>query len=210
MWGKGEAVAGRRIAAMLVGAACLVLWLSSTANAGAPAPVHLTGGDSSGRHVFVIGDSITDLAAPDLSRSLKRYSYVIDATVGINMARSLPTIQRAVAGTPPQDWIIELGTNDFANANAQQAFTNEAHAVSGQRCVVLLTASPLLGKIVQSLDRRMWALAATNPVFHVLDWGNMEYANPKWTFGDIVHPTVQGQAKLASLDRWALKADCRS
>jgi hypothetical protein len=133
---------------------------------------------------------------------------VIDATVGINMARSLPTIQRAVANAPPQDWIIELETNDLANVNAQQAFTNEIHAVSGQSCRAPHHKSTS-GKIVQALNQRMWTLAATNPTFHVLDWGNIEYENPKWTFGDVVHPTVKGQSKLASLERWALKADCR-
>jgi hypothetical protein len=193
---------------MLLGAALIVLGISSTAHANAPGPAYLTGGNATGKHVFDIGDSITDLTAADLSRSLKRYSYVIDATVGITMARSLPAIQHAVAATPPQDWIIELGTNDWANANAQQAFTNEVNAVSDQRCVVLVTATPLLGRTVQALNHRMWALAASNPTFHVLDWGNIEYQNPHWVFGDATHPSIQGQAKLASLERWSLKADC--
>jgi hypothetical protein len=202
-------LAARRVIASLMGAVVVVLGLCTTAGAAAPPPAHFVGGSSTGKHVFVIGDSITDLTAPDLTRSLKRYSYVIDATVGITMASSLPIIQHAVATTPKQYWVIELGTNDYNNPNAEQAFTNEINTVSGQSCVVLVTGSPLLGKIESTLDARMWALAASDRTFHVLDWGTIEFRNPKWLSNDVVHPTVKGQAKLASLERWTLKADCR-
>ncbi len=203
---KGKAV--RRIAAGVVAAALLVLGLGETAMAGSPPPVHLIGGTSSGKHVFDIGDSITDLTAPDLAKALKKYSYVIEATVGITMARSLPAIQHEVATTPPQDWIIELGTNDLSNAGAAQALNTETAAVADQRCIILVTPSPLLSSIDKALDQRMWALTASNKKFHVLDWGTIEYQDPKWVFDDLVHPSIKGQAKLASLERWALKADC--
>ena len=198
----------RRLAAGGVLAALLTFGLGGTATAGSPPPVHLAGGTSNGLHVFDIGDSITDLTAPDLVKALQRYSFVIDATVGITMARSLPVIQREVATAPAQDWIIELGTNDLSNPEAMQALNNEVTAVENQRCVILVTPSPFLSSIEKSLDQRMWALTALNKKFHVLDWGTIEYENPKWVFDDLVHPSIKGQAKLASLERWALQADC--
>ena len=198
----------RRMAAGAVAAALLVFGLGGTATAGSPAPVHLTGGTSTGRHVFDIGDSITDLTAPDLVKALQRYSYVIDATVGITMARSLPAIQHEVTTTPPQDWIIELGTNDLSNPEAVQDLNNEVAAVDNQSCVILVTPSPLLSSIEKALDQRMRALTAVNKRIHVLDWGDIEYENPKWVFDDFVHPSIKGQAKLASLERLTLKDDC--
>jgi hypothetical protein len=202
---RGNAVRG---IAVVVLAALLVLGLGGIATAGSPAPVHLTGGTSTGKHVFDIGDSITDLDAPDLTRALARFSYVIEATVGITMARSLPAIQHEVATTPPQDWIIELGTNDLSNPGAVQALNNEVAAVADQSCVILVTPSPLLSSIEKALDQRMVALTALDKKVHVLAWGTIEYQNPKWVFDDLVHPSIKGQAKLASLERWALKADC--
>jgi len=197
----------RRITALMLGAALLVLGFAGSANAGEAPPVHLVGGNANGQHLFVIGDSITDITTPDLTKTLKRYSYVIDATVGIKMAAQLPTIQRTVATTPPQDWIIELGTNDWANPNAQQDFTNEVNAVSGQNCVVLVTTAPLVQSL-KALNARMGQIAATNKKFHVLDWGDIEYKQPHLTLPDAIHPSIKGQQKLASLERWILKADC--
>jgi hypothetical protein len=75
--------------------------------------------------------------------------------------------------------------------------------------VVLVTVTWLGGSIEQSLDKRMDAVAASNHTFHILDWGKIEYENPHWLFDDAVHPAVQGQRKLASLERLALKDDCR-
>ena len=100
----------RPIAALLLALAVLVLGFSSTAFAGIAPPVYMTGGKVTGKHVFDVEDSITDISSHDIGRSLSRYSYVIDATVGITMARQLPTIQHVVATTPPQYWIVEHGT----------------------------------------------------------------------------------------------------
>lgn len=44
--------------------------------------------------------------------------------------------------------------------------------------------------------------AYSNREFHVLDWGNIEYENPKWRDPDGVHPNRSGQMELDSLEPW--------
>ena len=173
------------------------------------APVYVTGGKSTGKPVYDIGDSITRLTASNLEWSLKQDSYVINATPSITMAKSLPAIKNAVATMPAQNWVIELGTNDAYNNNAQADLRNEIDAVSGQLCVILVTISPRLGDIATSLNQSMWWQAYADPKFHVLDWGNIEYNNPHWVTTDNVHPAKQGKKELALLERRALKDFCK-
>jgi lysophospholipase L1-like esterase len=175
------------------------------------AAVTASGGSPNGRALYDIGDSITFLSMKNLERTLWPYSYTVDGDSGTTMAQRLPTIQQVVATTPPQKWVIELGTNDMlsGNPNWLADFQNEVGTVAGQRCVILITVSPYLSADAPTLDQQMWRVAQSNPTFHVLDWGNTEFSKPNWTNEpDDIHPSKKGSAELAKLEHQALRQMC--
>jgi lysophospholipase L1-like esterase len=170
--------------------------------------VSVTGGDGH-KTADVVGDSITFKSVPDIERSLVAYSYSIRATEGYTMAQMFPAIEQQLA-RPPDAWIIELGTNDVRSlTNWSVNFENEASALRGQRCVILVTVNPRISAAADALDADMDLLTVENHDFHVLDWGNAEWDNPHWVDADGIHPSGKGSAELAKLMRVALRQDCQ-
>jgi lysophospholipase L1-like esterase len=80
--------------------------------------------------------------------------------------------------------------------------------VSPAKCVIYVTISPRAGPVAAKINAAIKNLAATHRNVHVLDWGNAEYSNPSWLNRDGIHPTPQGQAALASLERDELQQSC--
>jgi lysophospholipase L1-like esterase len=166
---------------------------------------------TSGRSVYVVGDSITYLSEAAISADLSKAGFQpdISATPGVKIGQSLANIT-ALAQNQPWAWIIELGTND---AGAQdtvwpEQFLAEWSAVSPARCVIYVTVSPRVGVVAQQIDAAMQKLAQAHSNVHLLDWGNLEYQNPAWVSGDGIHPTPAGQAALAALETQELQHAC--
>ena len=174
------------------------------------------GGNPLGTRVAVVGDSITALAEPQIAATLAgEYSLQISGRSGATIDQQLPTIEgiQHSSDRRPDDWIIELGTNDGGacqNRNWQADFRNEVAAVRSARCVIFVTLSSHLtraGLVGPSLNRAIFQSVAHHLNFHVLDWGNIEYKDPEWTSPrDGIHPTPKGSTELASLEAQALHA----
>lgn len=172
--------------------------------------VSVSGGARRGPTVDVVGDSITYKSTPYLRHALVDYAYTIRAHEGYTMAQMFPTIE-ALLATPPRAWVIELGTNDVrTGADWSADYAQETAALQDQACVVLVTVNPRLGDgAATALDADMRATAAADSDVHLVDWGTVEFDNPKWVDADGIHPTPSGSAELARLIRLALRRACR-
>ena len=172
--------------------------------------MYVTGGRGK-RHVFDIGDSITAFTEPRLTSTLRHYRYTIFGYPGVPMAPMLGVIQSVVANVPSQDWVVELGTNDQGIGNASWAtnFGNEVATLQTQHCVIFVTIYPTLGTIAAGINVAIDTAVASHANFHVLDWGTIEFQNPKWLQADRIHPSATGQVELADLERTALRQSCR-
>lgn len=161
--------------------------------------------------VAVVGDSITALSRQSIATSLAHSSYqpTIEAVVGIQMAQALPSIER-LAQQNPNDWIIELGTNDAGRDNPfwASALLAEWQRVRASGCVIYVSVSPRAGPIAAKIDESLAGMARAHHNVHILDWGNLEYGNPAWVEPDMIHPTPAGQAELAALETQELRRDC--
>jgi hypothetical protein len=160
-------------------------------------------------NVAIIGDSITVLLETDLFRVLHHYDLTIDAVKGSTMAYHLPRIEQLTGDGQPRDWVIELGTNDAyhenPNPNWASDFANEVAALQTQRCVVFLTVNPRLGSVASGLNDAIASAVASHPNFHAVDWGDIEFRNPRWLQSDGIHPTKAGALELTKLDHQAIR-----
>jgi lysophospholipase L1-like esterase len=156
--------------------------------------------------VAIIGDSISQIATPDLTRALRQYNVYVDAVGGTLMADHLAKIQRVVSEGQTSDWVIELGTNDALRENPSWAsdFTNEVTALEAQTCVVFVTINPRFGVIGDGINQAIDSAVASHPNFHSLDWGDVQLNKPQWLQSDGIHPTKAGSAELAKLERKAI------
>jgi lysophospholipase L1-like esterase len=161
--------------------------------------------------VAVVGDSITALSAPSIETSLTQSGYqpTIEAVPGIKMAQAEQTIDR-LAQQGPNDWIIELGTNDAGAHDGlwPEAFLSQWQQIRNSQCVIYVSVSPRAGPIADQIDESLTGLARTHSNVHVLDWGHLSYGNPAWLEPDTIHPTPAGQAELAALETQALRRYC--
>ena len=166
---------------------------------------------SAGPSVYVVGDSISWDTAESTSSilSLAGYDPTISAIPGVTIGQMQNEVA-TLAQNQPHAWIIELGTNDavFSYGAWSVPFRAEWDSVSPANCVIYVTISPRAGPIAADINTAIKALAATHGIVHVLDWGNVEYSNPSWLHPDGIHPTTQGQAALASLERDELQQSC--
>jgi hypothetical protein len=181
--------------------------------AGGSTPVPSTSSSSipGSDDVAIIGDSITELSAPDIQRALRDYNVYIDAAGGTKIAQHLANIQQLAGDGQPRDWVIELGTNDALGENPDWAndFASEVTAVQAQPCVVFVTVNPSLGSVADGIDGAISAAVASHPNFHLLDWGDMEFRNPDWLMYDHIHPSISGRMELAKLEKRAID-DCQT
>jgi hypothetical protein len=166
---------------------------------------------SSGRAVYVVGDSITALSGPSISESLANAGYepTIRATPGVKIGQAQVEVS-SLARNQPRAWIIELGTDD-AGANDQtwiEPFLAEARLISTASCVIYVTISPRAGVVGSQINTAIERLSKLHLNIHVLDWGQMEYTNPAWVSLDGIHPTPQGEAALANLETQELRQAC--
>jgi lysophospholipase L1-like esterase len=174
-------------------------------NPGAPA---VTGAAASGPvvDVAIIGDSISQQAARNMTHTLRQYKLYFDTLGGSKMAEHLSKIEQVASDGQPRYWVIELGTNDVlaGNPNWTSDFANEVTALQGQRCVVFLTVNPRFGVMSSGMNEAIGNAVATHGNFHLLDWGNIEFHNSQWLQSDGIHPTKLGDAELARLVRKAV------
>ena len=161
--------------------------------------------------VAMVGDSITALSRHSIATSLGEAGYQpsIEAVIGIELEQAVPLVDQ-LAEQKPNDWIIELGTNDAGRDNPLWALPllAEWKQVRSSGCVIYLSVSPHAGPIAAQINDSLAELARAHANVHILDWGNLEYGNPAWIEPDMIHPTPAGQAELASLEAQVLRRYC--
>jgi len=189
----------RRVLAAIVIGCSVALVVPETAHA-LPKP-----------RVDVIGDSITYTANSEILTTLKKqFKVYVSGRPGTWMAQNFTTIAHA---PPAGDWVIELGTNDVGDDNANWAsdFATEVSLVGNEQCVALVTVGTRLpgnDAVARGLDAAMAAVVSAQHNFHLVPWGTIEYKNPRWLLPDHVHPTASGAQKLADLE-WAALQNCQ-
>jgi hypothetical protein len=171
----------------------------------------------SGRRVAVVGDSMTALSDCQIAETLAgRYAYQVRGDSGFTMAQALPLIHQ-IQSDPlgaPEDWVIDLGSNDAGVRQTptwQTDLANEISAVQGSTCVIFVTLPELLsqaGPVAGEINAALAAAVASHPNFHLLDWGRIEFTQRAWVGSDGVHPTALGSVELAFLERQYLDQDC--
>ena len=161
--------------------------------------------------VAVVGDSITALSRQSIATSLAQAGYQpsIEAVYGIELVQAVPVVDQLVE-QKPNDWIIELGTNDAGRDNPLWAlpFLADWQQVRSSGCVIYLSVSPRAGQIAAQINVSLAGLARAHANVHILDWGSLEYGNPTWIEPDMIHPTPAGQAELAALEARVLRRYC--
>ena len=123
--------------------------------------------------------------------------------------QAVPLVDQ-LAEQKPNDWIIELGTNDAGRDNPLWAlpFLADWQQVRSSGCVIYLSVSPHAGPIAAQINASLAGLARAHANVHILDWGSLEYGNPTWIEPDMIHPTPAGQAELAALEAQVLRRYC--
>ncbi len=161
--------------------------------------------------VAVVGDSITELSQQSIETSLTQAGYhpTVQAVIGIEMAQAVPSIDQ-LAQQDPNDWIIELGTNDAGRNNPlwELPFLDIWHQVRSSGCVIYVSVSQRAGPIATQINASLAGLARAHANVHILDWGSLEYLNPAWLEPDLIHPTPAGQAELAALETQEIRHSC--
>ncbi|MGO9853471.1 MAG: GDSL-type esterase/lipase family protein [Acidimicrobiales bacterium] len=167
--------------------------------------------DSGHPTVAVVGDSITELSEQSIEASLTQAGYhpMVQAVIGIEMAQAVPSIDQ-FAEQDPNDWIVELGTNDAGRNNQlwELPFLAIWHQVRSSGCVIYVSVSQRAGPIATQINASLAGLARAHANVHILDWGSLEYLNPAWLEPDLIHPTPAGQAELAALETQEIRHSC--
>ncbi len=161
--------------------------------------------------VYVVGDSITALSRTAIASALTDAGYqpTISATPGVKIGQAQTEVA-TLAQHEPWAWIIELGTDDAGAHDAvwPESFLAEWTAISPAPCIIYVTVSPRAGPVALQIDSSIEKLAETHANAHVLDWGTIEYENATWVSGDGIHPTLEGEAALATLEARELRHAC--
>jgi len=178
---------------------------------------------STGPTVGVVGDSITLFSAPAIVSAIgNHYRYLVSGMFGYTIGEQLPAIINDNADPlgPPQDMIVNLGTNDAGQnvTNWQMAYNQMIADLAPNACVVLVTPSvnadtwgTVHNTIAAQIGAAEYATAASNSKFHVLDWNAIVHTGNNqslWLDSDGIHPNPAGQAEIASLYAQALQSDC--
>ena len=171
--------------------------------------------------VAVIGDSITALAQPDISKALSpsyRVGYVFRISVRIDQMLG-PVASDLRRNGPTAAAVVNLGTNDAIaggdSAHALASFGQLMTTVGPVNCVVLTTIGPFADRrggsdVGASLNRKMAALVAADPRrYKLVDWYGFlmsqgSQGRPIYLQPDLIHETPAGARWLASSDKAAL------
>lgn len=168
-----------------------------------------------GDSVAIVGDSITFLDQGDIQRQMAgEFSLHVSATLGITLGRSLDAA-KLLAGTRPQQVVIDLGSNDALSAVPIAQATNDLHAMvavfKGADCIHLVninTHMVALGKgpvgvEAKQLNDEIHKMADANSAIDIIDWdkiiGDDIRAHPPkgQLTADTIHPGPVGQKLLA-------------
>jgi hypothetical protein len=181
------------------------------------------------RPVVVVGDSITQLAAPSIQSALgAQYQAVLLYKDGQRIDQMLLPLDLALAQNVPVFAVVEnLGTNDALGggrlADWQASWKQLLSSTDTVSCVVLTTinlTADLIGKrtVALAINRDIEDLATSDPTrYKVVPWaGFVALAREKhkstfrdYMYEDKIHERPPGARWLADEDRAAL-ADCGS
>jgi hypothetical protein len=177
----------------------------------------------------VVGDSITQLAAPSIQAALgARYQAVLVYKDGQRIDQMLPPLDLALTQHAPVFAVVEnLGTNDAKEGGRivdwRASWKRLLSSTDKVSCVVLTTVNltaDYIGnaKVAHSINRDIEDLAASDPTrykvvpwlgFLTMTWKKHRSTFPDYMYGDIIHERPAGARWLAQEDRAAL-GDCGS
>ena len=198
-------------------AVALYLWPNAGTSTAANDSVTI----SSGPRVLVYGDSISNVARPEVNAALgTRYALTTRVHVGTTHGLS-NALREQVALTDPDAVIVELGTS-YALAGDegwQQDFDAILDTVRPINCVAFVTVSPAADQAfsrAHAHEQRdvaaQWNAALKSAVqsdshFHLVDWGSAATLAPGFV-DDGTHPTDKGKVWLIAQYRNVLDQQC--
>lgn len=185
-------------------------------------------GNLQGQRTAVIGDSITNLAAPDIQGDLSSdYAWNVQSIGGQPVAGMAATLQTMLADPQgsPQNFIVNLGTDDVfevgedSGYNWQTPLATEVAALASTPCVIMVNintdADIFWGTagVAEAMNAQIDTDVAAHPNFHLLDWNAIVHTgnnDADWidTGSAHVHPNAAGQAEIGALYNWTLHVDC--
>ena len=177
-------------------------------------------GNSSGPHVLIGGDSITADASLAITAQLNGYYDTdVQATAGNTFGQQVPVIETEITkdSPAPQDYIINLGTNDALNSafgNPPTDWVDPLNSLlsvtSSAGCVVFFTVNTAADggngtTVALQINAEIAGLVRSNPShFEEVDWNGLAHANPGWLQSDGIHPNATGDQEIAAWDSIAL------
>jgi lysophospholipase L1-like esterase len=179
---------------------------------------------------LVVGDSVTDLAAPEVGAALTGEDQpddhvVLAARSGFTTADVLPLVREAVADAEGglDRLAVLIGYNDVRLGSVATPALDELAGVAGRfRCTVVFTlptvpwrgwglADETVERRARFWNRRLARLAAATPGVHLSRAWQQEVEAPgglELLDDDHLHPGPRGQARLAELYAQELAAAC--
>jgi lysophospholipase L1-like esterase len=166
-----------------------------------------------GDRIVVVGDSITLTSGGALEESLADFDSDIRAKLGATVTDMLPAAQE-LAGTHPQQVLIDLGTNDVNHgtptATTQTALTQMIGMFPDAECIYLVdinthmaeTGTPSTAAAVAA-NKVIAELARNDDRIEVIGWNQIvtddleRHDGTSTLLVDTVHPNAEGQAQLA-------------
>jgi hypothetical protein len=162
----------RRLVALLLVAAAMLVWAPSAAQAQTA---------SCGR-VVAVGDSVMLGAAQALSKR----GVVVDAKVSRQFGAGAPLAQAAAGGAKAV--IVHLGTNGPMSYDQLDRFATSITS-QGARLVLVTIQLPNVSRYAYEKDvnSRIWGVWAQRSGVKVADWNSLSSANRRFLAGDRTH-----------------------
>jgi hypothetical protein len=200
----------------------LLVGLRVWPNAGTSPAASNTTTTSEGPRVLIFGDSISQVASPDVNAALGT-SYELTTSATYQSTRGIgKALGEQLARTRPKAIIVELGSDAalLGNEAWQQDLEAILATVRPIACVAFVTVSPAedyyFTVITHKRPRNIatqWNAALKravrrDPHFHLVDWAAVATSEVGFVY-DGIHPTKQGKAWLISQYRTVLDQQCR-